>query len=214
MSSTEVTARIVLHDEKAVASEQKQVVQSNMTLKILKSYEPFGDAERSNLLQEKRQKASQDSTVTMQDLVQFSKVFKLKTPVPSDLQAILGTDDHIARQRKIAQEPQRHDVAQAQVMHTTSKPEDFSSRVGNEHIIVTVEIPPVAAHSVCQRVSTSTTQQPLGFKRSTWAQIAVQGSMKASGFQGHLTDKYDVAPVPQKRTRNQRRKPAKQKASL
>ncbi|KAK5937942.1 poly(A)-binding protein binding protein [Knufia obscura] len=60
--------------------------------KVLDQFRQFANAERARLAEKKRVQASQDRTAKINDLVRFSKTFKLKTPIPNDLVGILAKD--------------------------------------------------------------------------------------------------------------------------
>ena len=60
--------------------------------RLLHSFREFKDTEKQKLLDRKRQQASQDRTAKLNELLRFSKNFKLKTPIPGDLVGILAKD--------------------------------------------------------------------------------------------------------------------------
>lgn len=60
--------------------------------KLLLQFRRFADIERARVAEKKRVQASHDRTAKINDLVRFSKTFKLKTPVPDDLVGILAKD--------------------------------------------------------------------------------------------------------------------------
>jgi len=60
--------------------------------KVLDQFRQFANAERARLAEKKRVQASQDRTAKINDLLRFSKTFKLKTPIPNDLVGILAKD--------------------------------------------------------------------------------------------------------------------------
>ncbi|RMZ77381.1 hypothetical protein DV737_g4392, partial [Chaetothyriales sp. CBS 132003] len=60
--------------------------------RLLNSFREFKDTEKQKLLDRKRQQANQDRTAKLNELLRFSRTFKLKTPVPTDLVGILAKD--------------------------------------------------------------------------------------------------------------------------
>ncbi|RMD40908.1 hypothetical protein DV735_g4250, partial [Chaetothyriales sp. CBS 134920] len=60
--------------------------------RLLHSFREFKDTEKQKLLDRKRQQANQDRTAKLNELLRFSRTFKLKTPVPTDLVGILAKD--------------------------------------------------------------------------------------------------------------------------
>lgn len=60
--------------------------------KVLQQFRQFADAEKQKMAEKKRAQASQDRTAKLNDLLRFSKTFKLKTPIPGDLVGILAKD--------------------------------------------------------------------------------------------------------------------------
>lgn len=73
--------------------------------KVLDQFRQFANSERARLAERKRVQASQDRTAKINDLVRFSKTFKLKTPVPNDLVGILAKDPK--KQEQIMEKAQR-----------------------------------------------------------------------------------------------------------
>jgi hypothetical protein len=60
--------------------------------KVLQQFRQFAITERQKLDEKKRAQASQDRTAKLNELLRFSRTFKLKTPVPNDLVGILAKD--------------------------------------------------------------------------------------------------------------------------
>ena len=60
--------------------------------KVLEHFRQFANQERTRLADRKLKQATQDRTAKINDLVRFSKTFKLKTPIPNDLVGILAKD--------------------------------------------------------------------------------------------------------------------------
>lgn len=89
--------------------------------KVLDQFRQFANSERARLAERKRVQASQDRTAKINDLVRFSKTFKLKTPIPNDLVGILAKDPK--KQEQIMEKAQRdHEEARvpASMSHPTS----------------------------------------------------------------------------------------------
>lgn len=89
--------------------------------KVLDQFRQFANSERARLAERKRAQASQDRTAKFNDLVRFSKTFKLKTPIPNDLVGILAKDPK--KQEQIMEKAQRdHEEAKSTPTTTQSAP--------------------------------------------------------------------------------------------
>jgi hypothetical protein len=101
--STSMSPRRKLAGENATATVETDVVEA---------FKEFANKEKLKVEQNRRDKRSQDKAVKLNDLMSFSKNFKLHTPVPVDLIPILAKDK--AKQEKIVEKAQReHDEATA-----------------------------------------------------------------------------------------------------
>ena len=80
-------------------------VTENIESKLLDSYRTFANIEKMKVQDSRRNRASADKTVKLNDLMKFSKNFKLLTPVPKDLIPILAKDK--SKQEKIIEKAQR-----------------------------------------------------------------------------------------------------------
>jgi hypothetical protein len=59
----------------------------------LRQFRVFADAEKAKrLIERRRAQASRDRTAKLNELREFAKTFKLKTPIPADLIGILAKD--------------------------------------------------------------------------------------------------------------------------
>lgn len=72
---------------------------------VVSSFRRFADEEKAKVMEKKKAQASHERNAKLQDLLQFSKDFKLKTAVPQDLVGILAKDP--AKQEAIVQKAQR-----------------------------------------------------------------------------------------------------------
>lgn len=77
----------------------------NVETEVLDSFRQFAANEKIKVQDHKRSRASADKAVKLNDLMKFSKNFKLLTPVPKDLIPILAKDE--GKQREIVQKAQR-----------------------------------------------------------------------------------------------------------
>ena len=73
--------------------------------KLLHAFHHFSNQEKMKLEDAKRSKAKQDRQAKLNDLLRFSKTFKLDTPVPKDLVGILAKDP--GKQDQIVQKAQK-----------------------------------------------------------------------------------------------------------
>ncbi|GLA10155.1 hypothetical protein AnigIFM60653_001799 [Aspergillus niger] len=79
---------------------------SNVEAEVLDSFRQFAHSEKAKLQERRRNQASYDRTIKLNELMKFSKNFKLATPVPKDLVPILAKDPH--KQEEIIQRAQQH----------------------------------------------------------------------------------------------------------
>ena len=101
-------------EKAAPAKETKPVRQTgktgttateNVESEVLDSFRQFANIEKMKVQDHKRSRTAADKAVKLNDLMRFSKNFKLLTPVPKDLIPILAKDE--SKQREIVQKAQR-----------------------------------------------------------------------------------------------------------
>ena len=88
------------------AGKAGQTATENVETEVLDSFRQFVNTEKMKVQDQKRSRASADKAVKLNDLMKFSKNFKLLTPVPKDLIPILAKDEN--KQREIVQKAQRN----------------------------------------------------------------------------------------------------------
>lgn len=80
----------------------------NVEVKVLNQFRQFADLEKQRVIERRKAQANQDRTAKLNELLRFSKTFKLKTPIPNDLIGILAKDP--AKQEAIVEKAQKeHD---------------------------------------------------------------------------------------------------------
>ena len=79
---------------------------ANVETEVLDSFRQFASTEKMRVSNHRRQRVSQDKAIKLNDLMKFSKNFKLLTPVPKDLVPILAKDK--AKQEEIMEKAQRN----------------------------------------------------------------------------------------------------------
>lgn len=67
---------------------------ANVETEVLDHFRQFANSEKLKMQERRRNQASYDRTVKLNELMKFSKNFKLSTPVPKDLVPILAKDAH------------------------------------------------------------------------------------------------------------------------
>lgn len=77
----------------------------NVETEVLDHFRQFANSEKLKMQERRRNQASYDRTVKLNELMKFSKNFKLATPVPKDLVPILAKDP--SKQEKIIQKAQQ-----------------------------------------------------------------------------------------------------------
>ena len=78
----------------------------NVETEVLDSFRQFANIEKMRVQDSRRNRASQDKAIKLNDLMKFSKNFKLLTPVPKDLVPILAKDK--SKQDEIMEKAQRN----------------------------------------------------------------------------------------------------------
>lgn len=109
----------------------------NVEVKVLNQFRQFADIEKQRVIERRKAQATQDRSAKLNELMRFSKTFKLKTPIPSDLIGILAKDP--VKQEAI--------VERAQKDHTDS-------------VVPTVNSTPVPAVPASTRKSDAPQSQP------------------------------------------------------
>lgn len=79
---------------------------ANVETEVLDSFRQFASFEKMRVSDNRRQRVSQDKAIKLNDLMKFSKNFKLLTPVPKDLVPILAKDK--VKQEEIMERAQRN----------------------------------------------------------------------------------------------------------
>lgn len=77
---------------------------ANVEAEVLDHFRQFANSEKLKMQERRRNQASYDRTVKLNELMKFSQNFKLSTPVPKDLVPILAKDPH--KQEEIMQKAQ------------------------------------------------------------------------------------------------------------
>ncbi|ODH38195.1 hypothetical protein ACO22_02526 [Paracoccidioides brasiliensis] len=78
---------------------------SNVEAEVLDHFRQFANNEKMKLQERRRNQASYDRTIKLNELMKFSKNFKLGTPVPKDLVPILAKDP--SKQEEIVEKARR-----------------------------------------------------------------------------------------------------------
>ena len=112
VQSTAPTAK----DSKAPKQLGRPGVTENVEVEVLDSFRQFLASEKMKVHDNRRNRASQDKAVKLNDLKKFSKNFKLLTPVPKDLVPILAKDE--GKQKQIVEKAARN----AEVTKTADRP--------------------------------------------------------------------------------------------
>ncbi|KAJ5151904.1 hypothetical protein N7492_010199 [Penicillium capsulatum] len=67
---------------------------ANVETEVLDHFRQFANSEKLKMQERRRNQATHDRTIKLNELMKFSKNFKLSTPVPKDLVPILAKDPH------------------------------------------------------------------------------------------------------------------------
>ncbi|KAI1922181.1 poly(A)-binding protein binding protein [Ophidiomyces ophidiicola] len=78
---------------------------TNVETEVLDQFRQFANSEKLKLQERRRNQAQYDRTIKLNELVKFSKNFKLGTPVPKDLVPILAKDPN--KQEEIVQKARK-----------------------------------------------------------------------------------------------------------
>ncbi|MCJ1229114.1 hypothetical protein MMC12_005779 [Toensbergia leucococca] len=96
----------------------------NVETELLDSFRQFANMEKMKLHDHRRHRVSQDKAIKLNDLMKFSKNFKLMTPVPKDLVPILAKDK--SKQEEIMEKAQRN------AQHVSSTPPKSATTVPDQ----------------------------------------------------------------------------------
>jgi hypothetical protein len=91
----------------------------NVEAKVLHQFRQFADTERQRFNERRKAQQNQDRAAKLNELLRFSKTFKLKTPIPNDLIGILAKDP--AKQEAIVEKAHKESAESAAAPATTSK---------------------------------------------------------------------------------------------
>lgn len=105
--------------------EQREGTTEGIENQLLSAFHQFKDNEKLKYEEVRRLKAKSERTSKLNDLLRFSKTFKLKTPVPTDLVGILAKDP--AKQEQIVEKAQKDHEEQ---ISGALSPASHSSSVG------------------------------------------------------------------------------------
>ncbi|KAJ5610838.1 hypothetical protein N7510_007557 [Penicillium lagena] len=92
-------------DQKSAKRAVPDNATANVEAEVLDHFRQFANSEKLKMQERRRNQASYDRTIKLNELMKFSKNFKLSTPVPKDLVPILAKDPH--KQEVIIQRAQQ-----------------------------------------------------------------------------------------------------------
>ncbi|KAJ9606620.1 poly(A)-binding protein binding protein [Cladophialophora chaetospira] len=92
-------------DAQLAAKVASQGPTENVEVKVLHQFRQFADNERQRVIERRKAQQNQDRAAKLTELLRFSKSFKLKTPIPTDLIGILAKDP--AKQEAIVEKAQK-----------------------------------------------------------------------------------------------------------
>ncbi|KAJ5297877.1 hypothetical protein N7508_008126 [Penicillium antarcticum] len=189
----------------AVKRPSAENATANVETEVLDHFRQFANSEKLKMQERRRNQASYDRTVKLNELMKFSKSFKLSTPVPKDLVPILAKDR--MKQEEIiqrAQQAQQQGVDEKDMPKITSPPTEPKPPVRGTG--PTGAVPPVAP---ADRQNYQRSRQgypptgPLAGPNGRFPQQPIQPGRPGVGMLGHrLADNLQqrkgagVAPVP------------------
>lgn len=98
----------------------------NVEVKVLNHFRQFADIEKQRVIERRKAQQNQDRNAKLNELVRFSKTFKLKTPIPNDLIGILAKDP--VKQEAIVEKAQKeHGDSASATASPSPTPKDSSS---------------------------------------------------------------------------------------
>ncbi|EXJ58979.1 hypothetical protein A1O7_06410 [Cladophialophora yegresii CBS 114405] len=92
----------------------------NVEVKVLHQFRQFADTERQRVIERRKAQQNQDRAAKLNELLRFSKTFKLKTPIPNDLIGILAKDP--AKQEAIVEKAQKESSESVVATTAAAKP--------------------------------------------------------------------------------------------
>lgn len=102
------SSQTALSEQNATTSKRAGAAEnatSNVETEVLDHFRQFANNEKMKMQERRRNQASHDRTVKLNELMKFSQNFKLATPVPKDLVPILAKDPN--KQEEIIERAQR-----------------------------------------------------------------------------------------------------------
>ncbi|EXJ82059.1 hypothetical protein A1O1_08128 [Capronia coronata CBS 617.96] len=105
-------------DSKTVNKVASPGPTENVEVKVLNQFRQFADLEKQRVQERRKAQQNQDRTTKLNELLRFSKTFKLKTPIPNDLIGILAKDP--AKQEAIVEKAQKEHAESASVAGSAS----------------------------------------------------------------------------------------------
>ncbi|EFQ96688.1 PAB1-binding protein 1 [Nannizzia gypsea CBS 118893] len=120
---------------------------SNVETEVLDHFRRFANDEKMKLQERRRNQASYDRTIKLNELMKFSKNFKLGTPVPKDLVPILAKDP--SKQEEIIERAKRqHEEKNAAMPNKPSTATPATSSVSSN---ATADAKPATRNSATPR---------------------------------------------------------------
>ncbi|KAK4943538.1 poly(A)-binding protein binding protein [Elasticomyces elasticus] len=121
----------------AESAEPKKAVlpgpTENVEVKVLNQFRVFADTEKQRVMERKKAQQNQDRTAKLNELLRFSKTFRLKTPIPNDLINILTKNP--TKQEAIIEKAQKDHEESASAAASPS------SALAAEDTVRNVEVP-------------------------------------------------------------------------
>ncbi|EGD99172.1 PAB1 binding protein [Trichophyton tonsurans CBS 112818] len=106
---------------------------SNVETEVLDHFRRFANDEKMKLQERRRNQASYDRTIKLNELMKFSKNFKLGTPVPKDLVPILAKDP--SKQEEIIERAKRqHEEKNAAMPNKPSAGTPVATSAGSTNV--------------------------------------------------------------------------------
>ncbi|KAL1964269.1 hypothetical protein VTN77DRAFT_7089 [Rasamsonia byssochlamydoides] len=104
-TTTAATTTAATTTAATAAPKRTEGATTNVETEVLDHFRQFANSEKLKMQERRRNQASYDRTIKLNELMKFSKNFKLATPVPRDLVPILAKDP--SKQEEIIERAQR-----------------------------------------------------------------------------------------------------------
>ena len=181
-------------DEQASNKALSQGPTENVEAKVLHQFRQFADIEKQRVIERRKAQANQDRAAKLNELLRFSKTFKLKTPIPNDLIGILAKDP--AKQEAIVERAHKESHESASKPSPTQAPLNSNA---NRKVDIPQAQPSVPDRQMFNRgrggyAQAGRSDRPAGQQQASFFQGRNNSVQYQARFGGHQQDRKNIQP--------------------